>query len=454
MRAKNLADPNVSLGEQAWPDMNDISPTTAAECEQDRLEPILKANAERHGADVRFNTELMDFVQDAQGITARIRDQATQAEETVYASYLIIADGVNGNSREKIGVGRHGPGVLQHWMNVIFETDMEPVVNGQYFTAALLQDINGTLVPRDDSGRWSMSVQYFPDHGEGPEDFNDEHCLQLIRAGVGREDVKARIVDARKWEVAAYVADRFSEGRAFIIGDAAHVMPPTGGLGGNTGIHDAHNLAWKLASVINGSAGPRLLDTYDSERRPVAEHTLAQALSRLQAWFKDPNKKLPPAVKIVEDKNVIFGYVYPSGALINEKGFSTIEAFEDPRMPSGCPGSRAAHLVVERNGERLSTIDICNGHWVLFAGPSGGKWVEAARGLHLSSKLGLNCYQFGPDEDLQDIDNCWSSAYGVSEEGAILIRPDGFIAWRAHGASAQPKTNLQNVLALLTFQNS
>jgi 2-polyprenyl-6-methoxyphenol hydroxylase-like FAD-dependent oxidoreductase len=112
-------------------------------------------------------------------------------------------------------------------------------------------------------------------------------------------------VDARSWTVAAYVADHFAKGRVFLIGDAAHLMPPTGGFGGNTGIHDAHNLAWKLDAVLRDAAGPSLLDTYDNERRWIAERTLAQALARLQAWFKDPSKKLPRAEKIIDDYHVI-----------------------------------------------------------------------------------------------------------------------------------------------------
>ena len=114
------------------------------------------------------------------------------------------------------------------------------------------------------------------------------------------------------------VADRFSDGRVFLVGDSAHVMPPTGGFGGNTGIQDAHNLAWKLDAVTRGAAGRELLDTYDAERRPVADRTVAQALARLQAWFKDPGRKLPPPEPIVDDNAVIFGYRYPAGAFVAE----------------------------------------------------------------------------------------------------------------------------------------
>src|SRR5262249_5677279 len=149
--------------------------------------------------------------------------------------------------------------------------------------------------------------------------FDAVRCRDLVRKAAGRHDVKADLVDSRSWDVAAFIAQRFSKGRIFVVGDAAHLMPPTGGCGGNTGVHDAHHLRWKLALVLNKDVSPRLLDTYDSERRPIAEATLAQALARLSAWFKDPGKRLPPPVPIVDDYDVIFGQIYPEGAFVAEE---------------------------------------------------------------------------------------------------------------------------------------
>jgi hypothetical protein len=296
-----------------------------------------------------------------------------------------------------------------------------------------------------------MAVQYSPERGERPEDFDEAHCAELIRKGAGRSDVKVKLVDARPWEVAALVADRFREGRAFLVGDTAHVMPPTGGFGGNTGIHDGHNLAWKLAAVLQGVAGEELLDTYDSERRRVAERTLGQALARLQAWFKDPSKKLPPAEKIIDDLAVHFGHLYQSGALIPEEGLST-DGFEDPRKLSGRPGSRAPHVVIEREGQQLSTLDLYDGQWVLMAGPDGGSWCDAVSRVPAASSIALQCYRIGTD--LVDADNRWSSAYGVSGNGATLLRPDGFIAWRANQASSEPEAVLGDVFERLGIHDS
>lgn len=449
-RTKNLAAPDVNWQGRPWADVGDITPTSAATCDQDQLEPVLRSHAERRGAGVRFNTELVEFEQDDRGVSARIRDLGTQKEQTVRASYLVAADGSNGTTREALGIERHGPGVLQRWMNVIFDTDMKPVLDGRRYTAVFVEDINGTFVPREESGRWLMAVSYAPERGERAEDFTEERCLDLIRKGAGA-NVDARVIDARPWEAAAYIAERYSRQRAFLLGDSAHVMPPTGGFGGNTGIHDAHNLAWKLDAVLSDAAGPGLLDTYDCERRPVAERTLAQALARLQAWFKDPSKRLPPAEEIIDDNAVIFGPRYRSGALVPEDSWSGDGAFEDPREPSGRPGSRAPHMVVERAGERISTIDLCSGQWVLLAGRDGGAWLHAARRLPASGAFALRSHRFGPEGDLRDIDDRWSSTFGVSADGAVLIRPDGFIAWRASGAE-QPETALGHALAQLSLR--
>lgn len=442
-RAKTLSDPNVQWQGQAWPDVSDLSPTPPATCDQDRLEPILRMHAERRGADIRFNTELTSFEQDGNEIRARIRDVATGAEQAITASYLIAADGANGSTRQKLGISRHGVGVLQHWMNIIFETDLKPYLGGRRFTSCFVTDINGSILPRDETGKWLLAVQYVPERGESPEQFDAAHCRELVRKAAGRDDVKAELVDARPWEVAAYITDGFRHGRTFFVSDAAHLMPPTGGFGGNTGIHDAHNLAWKLAAVIQHGASPGLLDSYDAERRPVADATLAQALARLAAWFKDPARRLPPPVKIVDELNVILGQAYPAGAFVPE---GSGEIFEDPRNPSGRPGTRAPHVAVERSGERLSTLDLFGRGFVLLTGVRGEPWREAAAEIAFSGGPNVDAYQFGSAGSLTDVENRWAPIYGVNEGGAVLVRPDGIVAWRKRGAEEEPETVLRDAL--------
>jgi putative polyketide hydroxylase len=445
-RARNLADPDVSWQGVPWSDTSDLSPTRAATCDQDQLEPILRAHAERRGADVRFNTELLDFVQDAGGVSARIRDRATGADQRVRADYLIGADGTQSSVREAVGIARHGPGVLQHWMNVIFEAALPTTLQDRTLRSIFVTDINGTLVPRGD-GRWLMAVQYAPERGDRVEDFTADHCRGLVRRGAGQPDLAVKIVDVRPWEAAAAVADRYREGRVFLVGDSAHVMPPTGGFGGNTGVQDAHNLAWKLAAVVRGAARPRLLDSYDAERRPVADGTVAQALARLQAWFKDPSRALPPPEPIVDDNAVIFGYCYPAGAFAAEPAGShdASDLFEDPRAPSGRPGSRAPQVIVEHEGRRVSTIDLFAGQWVLAYGPEGRDWPARVRRNPAAAALAAACHGIAPVGNLVDVEQRWS-AFGVSADGAVLVRPDGFIAWRGRTADAVIDGALEQVM--------
>jgi hypothetical protein len=319
-------------------------------------------------------------------------------------------------------------------------------LDGRQLTSAFLTDINGAFIPRD-NGRWLMAVQFSPERGEKEEEFTQEHCLELIRKGAGRSDVKALVIDVRAWQPAASIADRFRKGRAFLVGDAAHLIPPTGGFGGNTGIHDAHNIAWKLDMVLRGAAGPTLLDTYDAERRFVADHTLAQALARLKAWFENEGKPLPDTEDIIPDENVIFGYVYPSGAVIADDASPVEGGFENPHQPSGHPGARAANLPVQHKGKKTFLYDVFDGQWVLLTGPDGQRWKTAVTRIDSKGKLRLRTFQIG--SELADSSGRWSSAYGVSAGGAVLVRPDNFIAWRAQDADDDPESALSAAITRL-----
>lgn len=444
-RGKTLSDSDLEWSGAAWPDANPFSPTQPATCDQHVLEPILRRRAERLGADVRFNTEFLALEQDDQKVTVRIRHRSDGREETVAASYLVAADGAGGGLRDELGIHRSGPGVLQHWMNLIFETDMPPTLGGRRFTSCFVTDLNATFTPRE-GGRWLLALQYSPDRGERPEDFDAARCRELVVKGAGRAHVKADLVDARSWEVAAYVADRFSKGRCFLIGDAAHLMPPTGAFGGNSGIHDAHNLAWKLAYVLRGEAEPRLLDTYDIERRPVIEATLGQALARLQRWFRDTGGKLPPAVERVDDYAVVFGQRYREGSLIPGKSVDD-RPFADPRTLSAVPGTRIPHRLIERSEQPLSTLDLFSREFVLLNG-ADDRWRRSANRI-AAEGLSLICYRLGVADGLSADAGVWPEAFGVQEDGAVLVRPDGFVAWRSDYAQTEPEAVLREVLRRL-----
>ena len=196
-------------------------------------------------------------------------------------------------------------------------------------------------------------------------------------------------------------------------------MPPNGGFGGNTGIHDAHNIAWKLALVVGGHANDKLLDSYASERKPVAEFTVEQAFARYVArtapWLKSNHQP----ETIVDDLQIELGYLHNSPHATHL----------DPRTTAGVPGSRAPHLWLTGSGKRVSTIDLA-GNFLLLAGADGGKWTRAASEVSASfAGMPLDAYCVG--KDLEDPEGRFAETYGISAKGASLVRPDGFIAWRS-----------------------
>jgi hypothetical protein len=235
-----------------------------------------------------------------------------------------------------------------------------------------------------------------------------------VREALGAPDIAVEIEDVQRWTASADWAERFSSGRIFLAGDSAHVMPPTGGFGGNTGVQDAHNLAWKLARVLRGRAGPELLETYDAERRPVGELTVEQAYTRYVVRL-DPGLGKENLAPFVDDAAVDLGYRYRSAAILSEDG-ADASPTENPHEPTGRPGFRAPHVALSSG----STLDLFGRDFVLLAGPDGGAWCDAA------SRLSLDAHRIDEPRFLE--------AYGLEPSGASLVRPDGFVAWRSTGA--------------------
>ncbi len=254
-----------------------VTPCDWGRCAQDELEPVLATAARAHGADLRFGTDLVSFSQDADGVSATLADRATGAHRAVRAQYLVAADGAHSLVRESLGVPMAGlgpvsRGQLGHFVNVYFRANLSDLVRGREFILCFVErpGAESLLLAVNNADRWLFNVEYDPDRGETPDAFTPARCVALIKAAIGLPDLDVEILSVLPWEGAALIADRFQAGRAFLVGDAAHVMPPAGGFGLNTGVQDAHNLAWKLALVLKGTADPALLDTYEAERRPVA----------------------------------------------------------------------------------------------------------------------------------------------------------------------------------------
>lgn len=448
-RGRTLNDRDITwMRGSAWKDVGALGPCQPATCDQHQLEPILRAHAEQHGADVRFGTELISFTQNDDGVTAEIRERDTGHTQIVKASYLVAADGANGRIREMLGIGREGVGGLQHFMNLVFDTDLAPFIGGKRFTSCFVTSLNATITAREEH-RWLLAIPYNPQGGERPEDFDAERCRELVRRGAGDSQIKADLVDARSWEVSAYVADRFVANRVFLLGDAAHVMPPTGAFGGNTGIHDAHNLAWKLAHVVIRGADPTLLQTYETERRPLAQQTLAQAMARLQAWFKDQSKPLPPPVEMIDDYDVIFGQRYDHGVLLPETG-SGLRTFEHAEKLSGRPGTRAPHFPILFRDHECSSLDLFTKDFVVLTSPSGAAWRDAAARVVEGGEVKLVTHAVGTDGEVKPLTGSpWHKAYGIDEDGAVVVRPDGFVAWRSRTTLNDAVSALSDVLSQL-----
>jgi hypothetical protein len=273
-------------------------------------------------------------------------------------------------------------------------------------------------------------------------DTREQRLIAIVRAMAGVPDLPVEIVGVARWRATSDVARRFQDGRIFLIGDAAHLMPPNGGFGGNTGIHDAHNLAWKLACVLNGTAQPNLLVSYEAERKPVSKFTVEQAYTRYvtrTATYLNKTDYEP----LAPDFNIELGYLYHSNAILPEDGDTRVH--DDPHVTAGRPGARAPHVWVERAGQKISTLDLFGQSFALLASSPGEAWRNAAQGAGKQfPKLALECQIVGAD--LRDPGNGFATAYDLSDSGAVLVRPDGFVAWRAKTLPSDPQSALIQAL--------
>lgn len=432
-------------------DLSTLSPARASMAGQNRVEPILRRHAEALGAELRYSTELVSLQQDAQGATARVRDLASGQEETVRAQYVIAADGHRSPIREELGIGAHGYGTLSHNVAVVFEGNIEALIGEQRFALYYLQNprFTGAFANGDDPHIGLAAMEYDPTR-DSAGDFDQARALTVVREVLGVPDFDARILEVQTFAFAAQVADEFARGRVFIIGDAAHTMPPTGGLGGQTAIQDGYDIAWKLAFVLHGDAGPELLDTYAAERHPVAEMTVARQLANYVERMRPDRAEvarhvLESAKSPVPDYiSVAFGYRYRSAAILTEDPDDGAPA-ESPFAASGRPGSRAPHVTFMHRGAKISSVDLMGRELVLLCGAAASGWARAAMAVAWPGAIPLTVHRLGAD--LIDVEHRWQAAFGVGDAGAVLLRPDGFIAWRSPGAVSSPVDVITNVLA-------
>jgi len=460
------------------------SPCRMCDLPQTELEPILIAEARRLGCDVRFHTELISFEQDADGVTALIVDRRSGQTEQVRAQYMIGADGARSRIVEQLDIGLTGQHGLGCAINVDCELDLTEYVKhrrGSLF--ATIQSGSSLWAPVAmfrmvrPWTRWLVALIAPPTAGV-PEPSQQE-IEQRVLELVGIPDMPMKTLSISRWWINDVVAERYAVGRVFCMGDAVHRHPPTNGLGSNTCIQDAFNLAWKLALVLHGQASAGLLDSYNTERQPVGRQIVARANKSMRhnqkIWdalgagltaatpSRDRETSNPregyEALRrdIVESQyeyhahGVEMNRAYDSTALVSD---GTEPSFQrDPELyyqPSGRPGSPLPHLWLGHRepGPRMSTLDVAGKQrFVLLLASEGEAWRDAAASVSAHLGVKVEVISIGPFMDYEDHYGQWRELVGIETNGCILVRPDLYIAWRSKSLVEDPTAELYGVMS-------
>jgi 2-polyprenyl-6-methoxyphenol hydroxylase-like FAD-dependent oxidoreductase len=396
-----------------------FSPTVRVFINQDALEPILRERALELGATVRNRTEAAALEQDDDGVTVTLRNLDSGDESQVRARYVVAADGNRSPMRARLGIAMRGHEELSRSITIYFRADCSELLrdrnqgviyvhNPELRGFFRLDRSGGTgflvinTVGEDITQDSAVDVQ---------SGLTEERALEYLRTAIGT-DMPMELVNVANWRAEATCAERLREGRVFLAGDAAHVVPPNGGFGGNMGIQDALNLAWKLAAVVKGEAGPALLDTYEAERLPLCELNVQQAYTRY-ATRVVPERGTDGVQPPVPDIELEIGLVMRSAAIMSEEDDDGALHLA-PAALDGRPGTRAPHVAL---GEGRSTLDLFGSQFVVLraAGDGVDDWGPPGTASHVIDA--------GP----------FAESYGLEAGGATLVRPDGVIAWRSRG---------------------
>jgi 2-polyprenyl-6-methoxyphenol hydroxylase-like FAD-dependent oxidoreductase len=426
-------------------DLNDgvqeFSPSRRLFVAQDALEPILRERATELGATVRYGAEVASVQEADDGVTAEIRDRARGEVRTVRARYLVAADGWRSPIREQLGIGMHGYGQLSRSATIYFRANCAELLEGTNLGVIYVFNprLRGFFRFERSGDAGFLAVNTLGDPREPgaldvTKDLTPERAVELVRIAIGVPDIPVTVDDVAHWEATADVADRYQVGRIFLVGDAVHALPPNGGFGGNTGMQDAHNLAWKLALAVHGRAGEALLASYDAERRPIGQAMIEQAYTRY-ARRVTPEVAGDDLPDLIDDLWIEIGYRYRSTAVISEDDDGAL--IQDPRALAGRPGSRAPHVELQRDGSTSSTLDLLGRNFALLAGADGAPWASAAAEVTERVGVAVDAHILGGD---------FEAAYGVSASGAALVRPDGFVAFRSRDAVDDPRATLEGAL--------
>lgn len=463
------------------------SPTPGCDLPQDRLEPILLAEAGRLGVHLRFLTRFDGLEQDDDGVTARVTDLKTEREGTIRARYLVGADGGRSKVAEEIGLTLLGESGIADAANVEFIADLSPHVAhrpGSLFQVIQPERPEGVGIAMirmvEPWRKWSASLVYL---GNRNGRFSTEEAEQEIRTAIGDDSIDVEVTGIFAWRINHVVAEQYSVGRVLCAGDAVHRHPPMNGLGANTCIQDAFNLAWKLAYVLKGHAGPGLLDTYSAERQPVGKQIVDRAIGSWHlgreiyttlgiepgtpldertaefALLKDTTAageaRRAAFADVLRNKAYVYSahgvemnQRYRSGAVV---GDGTTTPFErDPELyiqPTSDPGARVPHCWVGSAHETVSTLDLTSPlRFTLLTRARGAKWTEAAAEIAAELGIELKAFRIAPDGDVQDLYGDFANVSQIGEDGCLLVRPDQHVAWRSAAMADDPEGELRRVL--------
>ncbi len=441
------------------------------------LEALLRKHADDNNLiDVRFNTLKTHLLQDDTGVTVEAMDQQTNQPLQVRAAYAVACDGAASPTRKELGRALIGPPAFGHQINVYLEADIEGLLDARSHQALYWianPEAAGVFIGLGgDWKKWCFNFSYFPDKGESPRDFTEEVCLKKIHRAIGTDQLPVRILSIGAWVLCGQIIDQMRDGRVFFGGDAAHLNIPTGGFGFNTGMQEIHNLAWKLAYVIQGLAPDSLLDSYDEERRDIAVYNIERSRENahnirltgagagaevldadeieLDTEAGRQQREVRSKAIAAQSSHFIFlgqeiGFGYWDSSLVTPDGsphYVDEHDVDDPvstYVANARPGARAPHCWLMRPGQSapVSTIDLVNTGFTLLTTADNPVEANSATAPLVTYTIG----EPGSSADLIDASGDWHRYYGIDGPGAVLIRPDGHVAWRSRGPTNELEIN-------------